>query len=151
MYTLVRVLVLVRSIISSIMKYKNNPLNLRSKSPNKWKGQLGVVDGFCTFESLDYGVRAAAYTLMQTYRRRRIYTYGDIIKNWFSYDIFHPKNYDVLICNALSVVSHDIPKIRYAFAKLLYVLWQYEQGERPSLTYKDILCKLEYYNLSIYG
>lgn len=133
------------------MRYKNNPLNIRSKSPNKWKGQLGVVDGFCTFLSLDYGIRAAAYTLMQTFRRRRIYSYGDIIKNWFLYDTFHSKNDDVLICNALSVVSHDVPRTLCAFARLLYVLWQYEQGECPSLTYKDILCKLEYYSLHPYG
>lgn len=133
------------------MKYKNNPLNLCSKSPNKWKGQLGVVDGFCTFETLDYGVRAAAYTLMQTYRRRRICTYGDIIKNFFSYDMYNSKNYDYLICNELNVSVHDVPGTRLDFAKLLFVLWKFVQDDKPIYNSERILNMIVFHGLSIYG
>lgn len=37
----------------------NNPLNIRYAKRNQWKGQTGSQKGFCTFETLELGYRAA--------------------------------------------------------------------------------------------
>lgn len=36
----------------------NNPFNIRFNPANNWVGQTGSKNGFCTFESPVYGVRA---------------------------------------------------------------------------------------------
>lgn len=63
------------------MKYKNNPLNIRFNASNHWRGLIGKKNGFCEFESLENGFRAAAIIL------RRYRSYGkvslvDIIHRW---------------------------------------------------------------------
>lgn len=51
------------------MRYKNNPFNIRFSNNNNWVGQLTSDNGFCTFKSIDYGVRAM---LMILYRYNNI-------------------------------------------------------------------------------
>lgn len=51
------------------MRYKNNPFNIRFSNNNNWVGQLTSDNGFCTFKSVDYGVRAM---LMILYRYNNI-------------------------------------------------------------------------------
>lgn len=40
------------------MRYHNNPANIRYSVSNKWLGLVGNDNGFCVFDSVDYGVRA---------------------------------------------------------------------------------------------
>lgn len=48
-------------------KRTNNPFALKGK-PKVWKGQTGVADdGFLTFQSASFGVRAGFINLYQTY------------------------------------------------------------------------------------
>ena len=62
------------------MKYKNNPFNIRSGS--RWLGLSGNKNGFCEFEALEYGVRAAAYLLLKTYRKRGLVSIKQIISTF---------------------------------------------------------------------
>lgn len=64
------------------MKYKNNPFNIRFNHLNHWKGLLGNDRGFCTFMSLNYGIRTAAYLLMISYRKRGKRTYAELIETF---------------------------------------------------------------------
>lgn len=64
------------------MKYLNNPFNMRYNPRNQWKGQVDPKNGFCQFYSLNYGIRAAAYTVMVSYRNKGIKCYDDIIYRW---------------------------------------------------------------------
>lgn len=58
---------------------KNNPFNIRNNHRNKWIGQVGSNRGFCNFITLEYGVRAACYLLLKSYRKRSICTLSDIV------------------------------------------------------------------------
>lgn len=60
----------------------NNPFNIRNNKRNKWQGQNGSRRGFCNFIYLDYGIRAAAYLLMYSYRRIGIDTILGIVKRF---------------------------------------------------------------------
>ena len=64
------------------MKYVNNPFNIRYNPRNQWKGQVDPKNGFCQFFSLYYGIRAAAYTVMVSYRSKGIMSYAPIISRW---------------------------------------------------------------------
>lgn len=57
---------------------KNNPFNIRT-SAFPWKGQLGSTRGFCDFTDIRFGIRAAIYLLVKSYRRKGINTIESII------------------------------------------------------------------------
>lgn len=42
----------------------NNPLNIRYNKENNWRGQIGSVRGFCQFDNIDHGIRAACRLVM---------------------------------------------------------------------------------------
>lgn len=60
---------------------RKNPLNIRYSSRNKWKGQIGNSHGFCSFISMEYGVRASL-VLLRSYIRRGYNTIDLIINRW---------------------------------------------------------------------
>lgn len=57
---------------------RNNPLNIRYSCNNKWVGQIGEDSGFCVFESLAYGFRAA-FILLCNYKKQGFDTVEKII------------------------------------------------------------------------
>lgn len=58
----------------------NNPLNIRRG--DNWQGLAERQDAaFCTFVSMQYGIRAACRILL-SYHRRGIRTVRDIIQQW---------------------------------------------------------------------
>ena len=64
------------------MKYKGNPLNIRYSVFNHWIGLSGEKNGFCEFESYEYGIRAGLVLLCRTYRHRGYITIEHIIKRF---------------------------------------------------------------------
>ena len=61
----------------------NNPLNIRyTKGAEPWQGQVGTDGGFCIFQSMELGYRAA-FRLLHTYNvKYRIFTVQEIIYRW---------------------------------------------------------------------
>lgn len=60
---------------------RNNPMNLRYSERNHWVGQTGQSNGFCCFESVDYGFRAAFITL-KNYGKNGYNTIRKIVTRW---------------------------------------------------------------------
>lgn len=60
---------------------RKNPLNIRYSPRNKWKGQIGNSHGFCSFISMEYGLRAGI-VLIRSYIRRGYNTINSIISRW---------------------------------------------------------------------
>lgn len=61
----------------------NNPGNIRYNPRTKWNGQIGSDEkGFCQFESLTLGVRAAAKVLITGFRKQGEDTIREIIEAW---------------------------------------------------------------------
>ena len=62
--------------------YRNlNPLNIRFNVMNNWKGQTGCHKGFCTFDTMEHGYRAA-FVLLLNYIKRGFTTPTEIISSW---------------------------------------------------------------------
>ena len=59
------------------MKYKNNPANIRSGS--RWLGLSGTRNGFCEFQSLEYGLRALLIILYKYYYKYNLRSISSII------------------------------------------------------------------------
>ena len=58
----------------------NNPLNIRKGG--KWQGLAPEQDAaFCTFKTMEWGVRAAV-KILRSYSRKGIHTIRDIIQTW---------------------------------------------------------------------
>ena len=63
----------------------NNPLNIRRTGKDQWKGLTEVQNdrGFCQFESMEWGWRAAFYLLTRTYfQKHGLQTIRGIISRW---------------------------------------------------------------------
>ena len=60
---------------------RNNPMNLRYNVRNNWYGQKGQTNGFCCFEDVRHGFRAAFITL-KNYGQGGHNTIRKIITRW---------------------------------------------------------------------
>lgn len=62
----------------------NNPGNIRHSNITKWKGQSAEQPdkSFVHFDSMEYGYRAMAKTLITYYRKHKINTIRSIISRW---------------------------------------------------------------------
>lgn len=68
--------------LCEVMKYANNPLNIRYNPHNRWKGQVEPRNGFCQFESMEMGVRAATRLIICYMNRYRLHSPREIITRW---------------------------------------------------------------------
>lgn len=59
----------------------NNPLNIRYVDGQNWIGQTGKKAGFCKFQNVWWGVRAALM-ILKKYRQRGLVTIEQIISTW---------------------------------------------------------------------
>lgn len=60
----------------------NNPFNIRYNSLNKWKGLSGSNKGFCTFQSMEYGLRAGIITLKNYVQKYKLHSVEEIISRY---------------------------------------------------------------------
>jgi len=62
----------------------NNPLNIRINARNKWVGKVyDNKDGaFEQFESMRYGIRAAAVLIGSYYHAQKLTSIQDIVRRW---------------------------------------------------------------------
>lgn len=107
---------------------RNNPFNIRYNPKNKWKGQDGDTRGFCNFVSLEFGVRAAAYLLIKSYRQKGLVTYSEIISRFAPSSENETGNYISFVCSKLHVFPFDEVSSLGAYAGLLHYMWIFEQG-----------------------
>lgn len=64
-----------------MMRYKNNPCNIRWSPRNDWRGQIEPLNGFCQFSDLEFGVRATL-RLLENYRKKNLVTIGQIVSRF---------------------------------------------------------------------
>lgn len=84
------------------MRYKNNPFNIRFSNNNNWVGQLTSDNGFCTFRSIDFGVRAMLMILCR-YNNIGISTIEGIINRFAPTSENPTSSYISFVCNRMCV------------------------------------------------
>lgn len=134
----------------------NNPLNVRYNKANKWRGQIGYTKGFVNFTSVEYCFRTVCYLIMQSYRKRGVYTYQGII-NRYAPPVENPTiNYVGFVCARCGVTPTDVPKCKLDVAKLVVAMYQFETGDRlfdlwsTQYTPSYVLNIIDMFNLKLY-
>lgn len=120
---------------------KNNPLNVRYNPLNKWKGQIGSTKGFCDFESLEFGVRAAAYLILRSYKRKGFKTYAQIIQRFAPPSENKTNLYFNYVCNKCNSMPFDVPSGINEYVDLLYAMSHFEGNPLSWLDIKDVIKK----------
>lgn len=75
------ILILTKLIMASLGLRNNNPLNIRFSPMNVWRGQIGSNRGFCVFDQMENGYRAA-FVLLHNYVKRGYDTVREIVSRW---------------------------------------------------------------------
>lgn len=106
----------------------NNPLNIRFYSMINWQGQTGDDGtGFAVFESMFYGLRAAAKD-MNTKRGRGINTIGKIIPIWAPHGDSNPVENYIAFVEQRSGIARNKILVGYDYAKVIEAMAYFENG-----------------------
>lgn len=106
---------------------KNNPFNIRHNAGNHWLGQSVNLEshGFCNFDSLDFGIRAACMLIMRSYRKKGVLSVDEIIHRFAPPSENRTDKYVQYVCNFMGVMPFSIPKPS-EFVSLLLAMSRYE-------------------------
>lgn len=107
---------------------KNNPLNIRYNPLNNWVGQRKHKKGFCNFDTIEHGVRAACKLIFHSYRV--LYGANDIhsIINLYAPPCENPtKDYIKFLTSHLGI-SEFAPLSKDNYADMIYYMIWFEQG-----------------------
>ena len=128
---------------------RNNPFNIRYEKSNKWLGQVGETRGFCNFSTIQYGIRAAAYLLIVSYRKHGLVTYSQIIERFAPRNENDTSNYIRFVCASLHVFPFDVLSTVGQYSGVLHYMWIMEQGSSAWASF-HILEVINHYKLKLW-
>lgn len=122
---------------------RNNPFNIRFSRNNIWIGQVGQTNGFVDFSDVEYGIRAAAFLIMRSYRRQNVLTISEIIHRYAPVSENDTAKYVAYLCARLGCFPFDIPDNYTEYIRLLYWICVYEVGKDSAVSFQaiDTVCK----------
>ena len=109
----------------------NNPLNVEFSDRNPWNGQVGSDGRFAIFESVFYGIRAAART-MKTYRDKHgLKNVTDIVNRWAPPSDKNPtQNYIDFVANQAGVTTSQSLSLA-DYTRVVAAMIHFENGYNP--------------------
>lgn len=110
------------------MRYENNPFNIRFSSANRWKGLKGCDNGFCTFEVLSCGVRAAMVLIMSSYRKKGVLTPEQIISRFAPASENDTSRYIKFVCSDGILRPKTRISTRKSYYRLMSRMALFESG-----------------------
>jgi hypothetical protein len=110
----------------------HNPLNIRYLEKNKWLGLSKTtpnVKGFCKFDCVDYGLRAAIILLLNYIRKRGCVTPRQIITRWAPPTENNTELYIQCVCGRADVhPDHPLPTEGTHFNRFVVAMARQESG-----------------------
>lgn len=125
------------------MKYKNNPFNIRSGS--RWLGLTGNRRGFCEFDTLEHGIRAACILLLRSYRKKGVIRVSSIVSRYAPPSENNVNAYLHFIESMYGLPRNLILTSRLQYAKLLAAMAYFES--HTSISVSTILNVISIYNI----
>lgn len=120
---------------------KNNPFNIR-KGTSMWVGQTGIRRGFCEFDSMEHGVRAAAIIIFRSYWSKGFQSPSDIINRFAPPKENNTSAYVIYICSKLDLLPRK-PVPPESYTDFLYCMAIYEsQCYLDKTLIREVLRKL---------
>lgn len=118
----------------------HNPLNIRYVKANKWLGLSKTtpnVSGFCKFDCVDYGLRAAILLILTYIRKRGCVTPRQIITRWAPPSENNTELYIQCVCGRAGVdPERPLPTAGSDFNRFVVAMARQESGIH--LTENDI-------------
>lgn len=131
---------------------KNNPLNIRHGFP-LWKGQDLIkpqTKGFCNFIDVRFSIRACAYLLMRSYRKKGLRTYAELIKR-YAPESENPTWAYINFVIPGNRMPFDVPSTQFDFAQMIYKMSVFESGSKTICKNPDyVLGILKSENIQVY-
>ena len=110
----------------------HNQLNIRYLAQNKWLGLSKTtpnVGGFCKFDCVDYGLRAAILLLLTYIRKRGCTTPRQIITRWAPPTENNTELYIQCVCGRADVhPDHALPTEGSPFNRFVVAMARQESG-----------------------
>ena len=130
---------------------KNNPFNIRYSHRNQWLGLSEanpVTNGFCNFIDRSYGIRAACYLLMRSYRMKGVDSIDSIIRRFAPPSENNTDRYIKFVCVNSGVYMPYAKLVSVKqYVKLLQAMSVFE-GNRVS--YEDIIQVINRFKIKLY-
>lgn len=126
---------------NTIARRFNNPFNIKRKyGGGKWQGEIGHdKQGHVHFSNIEYGIRAAAFTLRSYYKKHKINTLEDIINRFCGGN----KNYVSFLSKRMKLKPNEKFNILNRMSELLRHMSKYESGKELPKKYLVTLDVLE--------
>ena len=120
----------------------NNPLNIRYSAGNNWKGQREPHNGFCSFDTLHNGLRAAAKLLRNYIELRGCNTIELIVSRWAPSNENNTENY-IRFVSSKTKMPRDKP-IRFIKSHIICLMHAMAKMESGiELSYDQLLSAYE--------
>lgn len=96
-----------------MMRYNNNPANIRFSKRNKWVGLQGCDNGFCKFIDITFGIRALIVILRRYIKVYKCNDVQKIIERFAPPSENNTRAYVRFVCNYLSTRGCSSTDIKY--------------------------------------
>ena len=126
---------------NTIARKFNNPFNIKRRvDGGKWQGEIGYdKQGHVHFSSLEYGIRAAAFTLRSYYKKHKIDTLESIIDRFCGGN----KQYVSFLSKRMKLRPNERFNVLNKMSELLRHMSKYESGKELPKEYLVTLDVLE--------
>lgn len=130
---------------------KNNPYNIRYSHRNQWLGlsnENPSTKGFCNFIDRSYGIRAACYLLMRSYRIKRCVSIADIIERFAPSSENDSKKYIHFVAERSGVFNIYVGL--WSLHQYVMVLHAMSIYEGNCVSYEDIVQVIDRFKIKLY-
>lgn len=126
---------------NTIARKFNNPFNIKRRvSGGKWEGEIGYdKQGHVHFSNIEYGIRAAAFTLRSYYKKHKIDTLESIIDRFCGGN----KRYVSFLSKRMKLKPTEKFNVLNRMSELLRHMSKYESGKELPKEYLVTLDVLE--------
>ena len=126
---------------NTIARRFNNPFNIKRKyNGGKWQGEIGHdKQGHVHFSNIEYGIRAAAFTLRSYYKKHKIDTLESIIDRFCGGN----KAYVSFLSKRMKLKPNEKFNVLNRMSELLRHMSKYESGKELPKEYLVTLDVLE--------
>lgn len=128
----------------------NNPFNIRYSHKNQWLGLDPInpcIKGFCNFSHYNYGIRAAAYLLLRSYRKKGIFTIRSIVERFAPPVENKTDKYIEFVCINSGIYISDIKlKNITQYCQVLEAMSRYEGNY---VSFEEIKSVIKKFNIKL--
>lgn len=120
---------------------ENNPFNVRPCGIIKWNGLTGCTRGYCNFDTIEHGIRVAAYLVIRSYFRYNVKSYKAIIYRFAPPSENDSQKYLQFVLSFVKKRGDEEPVNIQQFVRLLRAMSIYEGNPVSTILIDNVIQK----------